>query len=152
MATVSSVTAISTSAKERLIEALNEDLAYEYQAVIMYIQYSAVVAGPHRSWLSEFFSGEVSGELSHCQFLAQKIVALGGVPVTEPMSVAEATDPVEMLRNALAAEKDAITRYVEHAEFAGQLGEHGLRLELEDFIKEETSHKEEIEKILRTWR
>lgn len=151
MATVSSVTAISTNAKERLIDALNEDLAYEYQALIMYIQYSSVVTGPHRAWLSEFFSGEVSGELGHCQYLAQKVVALGGVPVTEPRAVAEATEPIEMLRNALAAEKGAINRYVEHAEFAGQLGEHALRLQLEDFIQDETSHKEEIEKILRTW-
>ena len=151
MATVSSVTAISTSARERLIDALNEDLAYEYQAVIMYVQYSAVLTGQHRAWLSEFFSGEVSGELDHCQYLAQKIAALGGTPITEPKAVPDATDPVEMLQNVLAAESDAVDRYVEHAEFAGQLGEHALRLQLEDFIKEETTHKEETEKILRNW-
>ena len=152
MATVSSVTEITSNAKDRLISAINEDLAYEYQAVIMYIQYSSVVTGPHRSWLSEFFSSEVSSELSHSQYLAQKVAALGGVPITEPKAVPEATEPVEMLNNVLSAENDAINRYVEHAEFAGQLGEHALRLVLEDFIKDETTHKEETEKVLRGWK
>jgi bacterioferritin len=34
--------------KQALIDALNEDLAGEYQAVLMYVTYAAAVTGPHR--------------------------------------------------------------------------------------------------------
>ena len=43
--------------KQQLIDGLNEDLAGEYQAVIMYVQYAASVKGPYRQQLSQSFSG-----------------------------------------------------------------------------------------------
>ena len=42
--------------KEELIKGLNEDLAGEYQAVIMYVTYAASVMGPHRPMLKGFFA------------------------------------------------------------------------------------------------
>lgn len=42
---------MSTITKTHLIDALNEDLANELQAIIMYIQYSACVTGPYRPQL-----------------------------------------------------------------------------------------------------
>ncbi len=138
--------------RQQLVDALNEDLAYEYQAVIMYIKYSAAVSGPHRLTLAGFFGGEVGDEIGHAKYLAQKVATLGGNPVSEPKRVPEATSPHEMLQNVLEAESSAIKRYVQHADLAGQLGEHAIRLQLELFLQEETDHKQEVEQVLIGWK
>ena len=60
---------------------LNEDLAYELSAVIQYLTYAAKATGPYRPQLAQFFLAEIADEQLHAQFLANKIVALGGEPV-----------------------------------------------------------------------
>ena len=66
--------------KDELVKGLNEDLAGEFQAVIMYVTYAATVTGPHRPMLKQFFEGEIPEELGHAQFLAEKISSYGGTP------------------------------------------------------------------------
>jgi len=137
--------------KQELVEALNEDLAGELQAVIMYVTYAATVTGPHRPMLKQFFSAEVPEELLHAQFLADKIASLGGTPTTQPRKVPQTTDPRQMLANVLAAEKQAIADYKARAEQAAAYGDKGLATHLETIVEDETGHFEETEKILRGW-
>ena len=137
--------------KLELIEALNGDLAGEYQAVLMYVTYSAAVMGPHRPMLKQFFESEVPEELAHAQFLADKIASLGGSPVTVPKEVPAASGPKEMLENVLVAERQAIAGYKERSEQALEFGDKGLATRLETIVEDETSHFEETEKILRGW-
>mgnify|MGYP000884420081 CR=1 FL=1 len=137
--------------KRELVEALNEDLAGELQAVIMYVTYAATVTGPHRPMLKQFFSAEVPEELLHAQFLADKIASLGGTPTTQPRKVPQTTDPRQMLANVLAAEKQAIADYKARAEQAAAYGDKGLATHLETIVEDETGHFEETEKILRGW-
>ena len=137
--------------KEEMVNSLNEDLAGEFQAVIMYVTYAASVMGPHRPMLKQFFSAEVSEELAHAQFLAEKIASYGGTPTTTPRPVPQTTDPRQMLENVLAAEKQAIADYKRRAEQATDAGDKGLATHLETIVEDETSHFEETEKILRGW-
>jgi bacterioferritin len=137
--------------RKALIHALNEDLAGEYQAILMYTTYAASVTGPHRPMLKQFFAGEVPEELAHAQFLADKIASLGGAPTTVPRPVPATTDPRQMLENVLAAEKRAIADYKKRAEQATKLGDKGLATHLETIVEDETAHYEETEKILRGW-
>ena len=137
--------------KQELIENLNEDLAGEFQAVIMYTTYAAAVTGPHRPMLKQFFAAEVPEELAHAQFLADKIASLGGTPTTQPRPVALTTDARQMLANVLAAEKQAIADYKARAEQAASYGDKGLATHLETIVEDETGHYEETEKILRGW-
>jgi bacterioferritin len=137
--------------KARLIEALNGDLAGEFQAILMYVTYAASVTGPHRPTLKAFFEGEIPEELAHAQFLAEKIASLGGTPTTEPRTVPHTEDPKQMLLNVLDAEQRAIADYRERAEQAAELGEKGLAVHLETIVEDETGHYEETEKILRGW-
>ena len=74
--------------REELIGKLNQDLADELGAIIQYILYAASATGPYRPQLSQFFLAEVADEQLHAQFLANKIVALGGQPTTVPREVA----------------------------------------------------------------
>lgn len=137
--------------KARLIEALNGDLAEEYSAIIQYITYAARATGPYRPQLSQFFLAEVADEQMHAQFLANKIVALGGVPTTQASPVADGTNNRVMLEEILKAERGAVKRYTERAEQAEELGEKGLVVQLEDMVRDESGHSEETERILRDW-
>lgn len=134
-----------------LIDRLNEDLAGELSAIIQYTTYAAKVTGPYRPQLAGFFLAEVSDEQGHAQFLANKIVALGGEPTTKPRPVPEATTNREMVEAVLEAERRAIADYTQRVEDAEAFGDKGLVVRLEDIVSDETAHSEETERILRDW-
>lgn len=137
---------------EELIEGLNEDLSHEFNAVITYRLFASMCSGPYRQELRSFFEKEIPDELGHAQFLADKIVALGGTPITEPAPVQVTTDNREMFEIALKAERDTVARYEKRIEQAESLGETGLKIRLEDLIVDETGHAEEMERILHKWK
>lgn len=139
-------------ARQELLEGLNTDLAHEYQAIISYLLYSRLANGPHRLELAAFLEGEVADELEHAKFLAHKIIALGGTPITEPAPVRLTEDNREMLELSLQSEKDTIERYARRIKQAEEAGELALRLDLENLVSEETNHKEDLERILKGWR
>src|SRR6476620_9736083 len=91
--------------RQALIDDLNHDLAGEYQAIMMYIHYSAKLTGPYRRELRALFQAEIGDEQGHAQFLADKIAVLGGEPDAQPRQVPHADQPRQMLEQALAAEK-----------------------------------------------
>ena len=137
--------------KEKLIENLNSDLASELTAIIQYLTYAAKVTGPYRPQLSQFFLSEITDEQIHAQFIANKIVALGGEPTTKPNEVPNSNTNREMLEAVLEAEKNAIKNYTQRAEDAESFGDKGLVVQLEDMIRDESNHAEETERILRDW-
>ncbi len=137
--------------KETLIDHLNDDLAGELSAIIQYLTYAAKATGPYRPQLSQFFLAEVADEQLHAQYLANKIVALGGEPVTVPRPVTSAKTNQEMLEAVLAAERQATADYTQRAREAEGLGEKGLAVQLEDMVRDESGHSEETERILRDW-
>jgi len=137
--------------KHKLIENLNLDLAGELGAIIQYTTYAARVNGPYRPQLSAFFLQEIADEQMHAQYLANKIVALGGEPTTIPREVPKASSNKEMLEAVLAAEQRAKKDYTQRAKDAEAYGDKGLVVQLEDMVRDETSHSEETERILQNW-
>ena len=137
--------------KETLIKNLNEDLAGELSAIAQYITYAAKATGPYRPQLTQFFLAEIPDEQQHAQYLANKIVALGGEPTTTARPVPEAKTNRDMVQAVLDAEKQAVKDYTQRAEEAEEYGDKGLSVQLEDMIADETGHSEETERILRDW-
>jgi bacterioferritin len=137
--------------KQKLIDGLNSDLAGELTAIIQYITYAAKATGPFRPQLVAFFLEEVADEQLHAQFLANKIVALGGEPTTVPREVPKAGNDKEMVEAILTAERQAIKDYSTRAEQAEEFGDKGLVVQLEDMVRDETSHAEESARILQDW-
>ncbi len=137
--------------KQTLINNLNKDLSGELSAIIQYITYAAKATGPYRPQLSQFFLTEVADEQLHAQFLANKIVALGGEPTTEARPVPAAKTNQEMLQAVLKAERQATRDYTQRAKEAEAFGDKGLAVQLEDMIRDESGHSEETERILRDW-
>jgi bacterioferritin len=137
--------------KQTLIAHLNEDLSNEYAAMIQYLDYAAKTSGPFRPELSKFFLTEVPDEQGHAQFLSNKIVALGGEPVTVPAKVKLAKNNREMLEAVLEAERSAVAGYTTRAKEAEAFGDKGLAVQLEDMIRDESHHFEEVQRILKDW-
>lgn len=142
---------VEVKEKVLLIDKLNEDLSGELSAITQYITYAAKVTGPYRPELAEFLLGEVPDEQRHAQFLANKIVALGGEPATEARPVREAITNQEMIEAVLEAEQQAVRDYTLRAVEAEEYGDKGLAVELENIVADETKHAEETERILRDW-
>ena len=140
-----------TKDRQALIDGLNHDLAGEYQAILMYTQYSAKLTGPCRRELRALFQAEIVDEQGHAQFLADKVAALGGEPATEPRAVPRADQPRSMLAKLLAGEIQAIADYGARIRQAEAFGDIGLKVGLENQVADETRHKEEIELILADW-
>jgi len=137
--------------KKTLITRLNGDLAGELGAIIQYLTYAAKATGPYRPQLSQFFLTEVADEQLHAQFLANKIVALDGEPVTQPRPVPAAKTNRQMLEAVLEAERKAVADYTQRAQDAEELGDKGLVVQLEDMVRDESGHSEETERMLRDW-
>ncbi len=136
---------------QQLIDLLNQDLANEFAAIIQYTTYAAKVTGPFRPELSQFLLAEVADEQGHAKFLADKILVLGGEPTTTAAAVALANTNKGMLEAVLEAENRAIVAYTKRAEQAAALGHKALSLDLEEMIRDETGHSEELRKILNGW-
>jgi bacterioferritin len=141
-----------SDARQELIDGLNADLAAEYQAVVMYRTYASLVSGPHRQDLRSFFEAEIPDELGHAAFLADKIVALGGIPTTTVPSIPFTDDNQQMLETALQAELDTIDRYTRRLKQAEEAGEVAVKVQLEDLIVDESRHRDDIRRILKDWR
>lgn len=137
--------------QEEFLKELNIDLAHEYAAVITYRTYASQVQGQWRMELRAFFEQEIPDELGHAQILADKIVSLGGIPTTTPAPVKPANDVRQMLRNALEDEIETIGRYVQRRKQAEALGHYGLAVEFDDLIRDESTHRDEINMILKRW-
>lgn len=134
-----------------LVDHLNDDLAGELGAIIQYLTYAAKATGPYRPQLAQFFLAEVADEQLHAQYLANKIVALGGEPTTVPRPVPAAHGNRAMLEAVLAAERKAAADYTARAREADALGEKGLAVQLEDMVRDESGHADETARILRDW-
>jgi bacterioferritin len=137
--------------RQTLIGRLNEDLAGEFGAIIQYLSFAALTTGPYRPQLSQFFLAEVADEQAHAQFLANKIVVLGGTPTTTARPVSSGKSNRELLEAVLEAEKRAVADYTQRAKDAEAFGDKGLAVQLEDMIRDESGHAEETERILRDW-
>ncbi|SER85542.1 bacterioferritin [Gracilibacillus ureilyticus] len=133
---------------QELLDGLNEDLANEYAAAIMYTYHASVVSGLYRSLLKPFFEDEINDEIGHALYLSDKIKTLGGTPTTTPAKVEQLTDVKDMLEATLKAETETIERYEKRKKQAEELGFTELVVKLEDMIADETHHKEETARLL----
>lgn len=139
----------NTVTKQDLIDGLNKDLSNEYSAIIMYTTYAASVNGLNYQILRPFFEKEIPDEQGHAQYLSEKISTLEGTPTTSAEPVRQVEDAREMLQEAHRAESETIKRYENRRIQAEVLGMTELVVSLEDMIRDETTHMEEMERILK---
>src|SRR5579875_3341449 len=87
-----------TITRAELIDALNEDLSREYQAIIAYVNYSQVLKGAAYMNIAAELAKHAEEELSHALKLSFWIDFLGGMPNVTPKPVKTSEKAEDMLR------------------------------------------------------
>ena len=134
--------------REELLEKLNGDLAWEYAALIQYVQHASVITGgEYESIIAELLV-HANEEMQHATSLSDQIDWLGGVPAVDVQVIKTSPDSTEMLEQDLEGELDAVRRYRERIAEAESLQEYGLRRVLEDILIMEEEHARDLMTVL----
>jgi len=131
------------SVKE-LINALNEDLAREYQAIIAYTVYSNVLSGAQWMNIAAELKLHAAEELQHAMILADQIDYLGGMPTATPKEVKLSKKAEEMLRFDLDNETETIKNYRQRVKQAEALGHFALAEQIRSIIVQEQNHQHDL--------
>jgi bacterioferritin len=127
-----------------LIDALNEDLAREYQAIIAYTVYSSVLTGAKWMNIAAELKLHAAEELQHALIIADQVDYLGGVPTATPKLVKLSKKPEQMLRFDLDNETQTIKNYRQRVKQAETLGHYALAEKLRQIIAQEQEHQHDL--------
>lgn len=142
---------------DNLLKVLNEAFAEEWLAYYQYWVGAKIAYGQERAAIVAEFEEHADEELKHADWLAERIIQLGGVPVLEPMSWNELAhckyitphnfNVTALLHDNLNAERCAVGRYEGICDLT-----HGRDYETyriaEKILKEEIEHEQELEDFL----
>jgi bacterioferritin len=130
--------------KTELLKDLNKDLEWEYAAAIQYVQHASAISGAEYDAIQKELVVHSQEEMQHAVSLSDQIDFLGGVPTIDVEKRAISSKSLEMLKQDLAGEENAITRYRERIRQAEAMHEYGLRRALEDILIQEEEHKRDL--------
>ena len=126
--------------RQQLIEALNEDLSREYQAVIAYVVYSQVLKGAEYMNIAAELVTHASEELQHALTIAKQVDYLGGMPAVNAKSVKTSKSAKAMLGFDLENERVTIANYRERVKQCEALGEYAMAEEIRQILVQEQEH------------
>ncbi len=126
--------------REDLINALNEDLSREYQAIIAYVNYSQVLKGAAYMNIADELAVHAKEELDHALQISNHVDYLGGMPSVVPKPVKTSEKAEEMLRFDLDNESETIRHYRRRVKQADELNEFAIAESLRTILTEEQDH------------
>ena len=129
-----------TITREKFIDALNEDLSREYQAVIAYVNYSQVLKGAAYMNIAGELEKHAAEELSHALKVANAIDYLGGMPCVVAKEVKTSEKAEDMLRFDLDNERETIRNYRRRVKQADSLDEFAIAETLRGILLDEQDH------------
>lgn len=127
-----------------LIDALNEDLAREYQAVIAYTVYSNVLTGAQWMKIASELQLHAKEELEHAMIIADQIDYLGGKPTATPKTVKLSDKAEDMIRFDLDNETETIKNYRQRIKQAEAIGHYALAEQLRKIVAQEQDHQHDL--------
>ena len=133
---------------KKLLSELNKDLEWEYSAAIQYTQHASMINGAQFDSIQKELLIHAQQEMAHAVMLSDQIDFLGGVPTVDVEKREISPDSVQMLKQDLKGEENAIKRYKERIGQAEELKEYGLRRVLEDILIQEEEHKRDLANAL----
>ena len=126
--------------REQFIDALNEDLSREYQAIIAYVNYSQVLKGAAYMNIADELEVHAKEELKHALKIANAIDYLGGMPSVVPKEVKTSEKAEDMLKFDLENEKATIANYRRRVSQADSLDEFAISETLREILTDEQDH------------
>ena len=132
--------------QEKLIQALNQDLADELSAITQYMWHHVMAEGMESAAVADLFKKTSVDEMKHAEALAERIDYLGGTPITKPSEIKMGGNLTKMIQDDLAAELIAIKNYKEHIKLCEE--DPVTRRMLEEILEDEEGHENEWRTLL----
>jgi bacterioferritin len=126
--------------REIFIDAQNEDLSREYQAIIAYVNYSQVLKGAAYMNIAAELTVHAKQELDHALQIANHVDYLGGMPSVTPKSVKTSEKAEDMLKFDLENERVTIANYRRRVKQADELNEFAIAESLRGILVDEQDH------------
>jgi bacterioferritin len=127
--------------RKQLIDALNEDLSREYQAIIAYIVYSQVIKGAEYMKIAAELELHAGEELQHALLIAKQIDYLGGKPSVVAKPVKTSNTAADMLRFDLENETETIHNYQQRVRQCEALEEYAMAEQIRTILVQEQEHQ-----------
>ena len=131
----------ANDSRQRLIDALNEDLSREYQAIIAYVVYSQVLKGAEYMSIAADLMKHAQEELQHALIIAKQIDYLGGAPTVEAKRVKTSVRASDMLRFDLENETETIRNYQQRVRQCEALEEYAMAEAIRTILVQEQEHQ-----------
>jgi len=135
-------------ASEKLLEGLNHALNREVSTFLRYMLQGASIKGAEWEAARQMYLSEVPDEMGHAQYLANKIIMLGGTPKLDPDLTAPPSDVRVMLEHDVAEEQKDVQGYTKLAQLADDEGLVDLKLKMEEQAADEAGHAEDLRRLL----
>jgi bacterioferritin len=126
--------------REKFIDALNEDLSREYQAIIAYVNYSQVLKGAAYMNIADELAVHAKEELDHALKIANHVDYLGGMPSVTPKPVKTSEKAEDMLKFDLENERVTIANYRRRVKQADELNEFAIAESIREILMQEQDH------------
>jgi bacterioferritin len=126
--------------REKFIDALNEDLSREYQAIIAYVNYSQVLKGAQYMNIADELAVHATEELQHALAIANHVDYLGGMPSAQQKPVKTSDKNEDMLQFDLDNEVQTIRNYRLRVKQADFLNEFAISESLREILVQEQDH------------
>ena len=149
------VTAGYSADRETVLNLLNEALATEIVCTLRYKRHYYMADGLNASIAADEFLEHAQQEQLHADWLAERIVQLGGAPNFSPEGLqsrshaeyVEGETLKEMVKEDLIAERIAIDSYREIATYLGDKDPTTRRI-MEEILAQEEEHADDMASIL----
>src|ERR1700684_1963180 len=126
--------------REKFIDALNEDLSREYQAIIAYVNYSQVLKGAAYMNIADELVVHAKQELDHALQIANHVDYLGGMPTVTPKPVKTSEKAEDMLKFDLDNERVTIANYRRRVKQCDALNEYAIAETIREILLDEQDH------------
>lgn len=131
-----------------LIKVLNALLSDELSAINQYMVHSEMNADWGYQKLHEYFEKRSIDEMKHAEKLIGRILFLEGIPiVTNYQPIKIGSDVIKQLENDQQSEEGAIQAYNAAIAFASEVKDFATKEVLENILKDEDRHLDEIEAL-----
>ncbi len=124
-----------------VIDLLNEARARELTAIVQYMAQHYQLEDAGYGKLASKVKEIAIVEMRHAEAFAERILFLGGTPVTKPDAGVNPKQEIpDMLSTDIGLEQGAIDMYNKSAEMCGQMGDHVSRALFAKIAEQEEDH------------
>jgi bacterioferritin len=134
--------------RQELVDGLNHAMNREVSTFLRYMLQAASIRGAEWESVRLMYLSEVTDEVGHAQYLANKIAMLGGTPRLDPELTPPPSDPREMLEHDRAEEQLDVEHYLKLADLAEREKLIDLKMKMEEQAADEAEHAEAMSRLL----